>query len=186
MAKELNEDTGFHVSIKTLIAIGFAMATIISMWFILQADIAEAKELPVPQKIAKQDAPRESLGSNPTAGTDRAGAPIPSTSYLNSNKLSSWNPLKGAWDTRNRNSINEIRSLGIASERYAITSREWNAYNKNVKDVETNTQSRTAAAQKKKLKAIASKRNGASKAISRAKGSRGGLSRAGGLRGGSR
>ena len=48
MAKELNEDTGFNVSIKTLIAIGFAMATIIGMWFALQADIAEAKELPVP------------------------------------------------------------------------------------------------------------------------------------------
>ena len=48
MAKELNEDTGFNVSIKTLIGIGFAMATIISMWFMLQADIAEAKELPVP------------------------------------------------------------------------------------------------------------------------------------------
>tara|TARA_R100001015_G_C4561733_1_gene121459 strand:- start:233 stop:514 length:282 start_codon:yes stop_codon:yes gene_type:complete len=48
MAKELNEDTGFQVSIKTLIAIGFAMATIIGMWFALQADIAEAKELPVP------------------------------------------------------------------------------------------------------------------------------------------
>jgi hypothetical protein len=47
MAKELNEDTGFNVSIKTLIAIGFAMATIIGMWFALQADIAEAKELPV-------------------------------------------------------------------------------------------------------------------------------------------
>ena len=46
MAKELNEDTGFNVSIKTLIAIGFAMATIIGMWFALQADIAEAKELP--------------------------------------------------------------------------------------------------------------------------------------------
>ena len=46
MAKELNEDTGFNVSIKTLIGIGFAMATIISMWFMLQADIAEAKELP--------------------------------------------------------------------------------------------------------------------------------------------
>ena len=29
MAKELNEDTGFNVSVKTLIAIGFAMATII-------------------------------------------------------------------------------------------------------------------------------------------------------------
>ena len=46
MAKELNEDTGFNVSIKTLVGIGFAMATIISMWFMLQADIAEAKELP--------------------------------------------------------------------------------------------------------------------------------------------
>ena len=47
MAKELNEDTGFNVSIKTLIAIGFAMATVISMWFMLQADIEEAKELPI-------------------------------------------------------------------------------------------------------------------------------------------
>ena len=48
MAKELNEDTGFNVSIKTLIGIGAAMATMISMWFMLQADIADAKELPVP------------------------------------------------------------------------------------------------------------------------------------------
>ena len=48
MAKELNEDTGFQVSLKTLIGIGFGMATVISMWFVLQADIAEAKELPAP------------------------------------------------------------------------------------------------------------------------------------------
>ena len=48
MAKELNEETGFKVSIKTLVGIGFGMATIISMWFMLQADIAEAKELPAP------------------------------------------------------------------------------------------------------------------------------------------
>ena len=47
MAKELNEESVFKVSIKTLVAIGFAMATVISMWFMLQADIAEAKELPV-------------------------------------------------------------------------------------------------------------------------------------------
>ena len=45
--KELNEDTSFKVSIKTLLGIGAGMATIISMWFILQADIQEAKELPV-------------------------------------------------------------------------------------------------------------------------------------------
>jgi ribosomal protein S13 len=48
MAKELNEDTSFKVSIKSLIGIGFAMATLISMWFMLQADIQEAKELPEP------------------------------------------------------------------------------------------------------------------------------------------
>ena len=47
MAKELNEDTGFKVSIKTLIAIGFGLSTLIGMWFTLQADIDEAKELPI-------------------------------------------------------------------------------------------------------------------------------------------
>ena len=45
--KELNEDSSFKISIKTLIGIGFGMATNISMWFMLQADIAEVKELPV-------------------------------------------------------------------------------------------------------------------------------------------
>ena len=48
MARELNEDTGFKVSIKTLVAIGVAMATVIGMWFALQADIEEAKKLPEP------------------------------------------------------------------------------------------------------------------------------------------
>ena len=48
MAKELNEDTGFNVSLKSLAGIGFIMATTIGMWFTLQADIAEAKELPAP------------------------------------------------------------------------------------------------------------------------------------------
>ena len=57
MAKELNEDTGFNISVKTLIAIGFAMATIIGMWFALQADIAEAKELPVipPDEVTRME-----------------------------------------------------------------------------------------------------------------------------------
>ena len=47
MAKELNEDSTFKISIKTLAGIGVGMATIISMWFMLQSDIAEAKELPI-------------------------------------------------------------------------------------------------------------------------------------------
>ena len=54
MAKELNENTSFKVSIQTLIAIGFGMATIIGMWFALQADISEAKELPKPE-ISKME-----------------------------------------------------------------------------------------------------------------------------------
>ena len=54
MAKELNEDTGFTISIKTLVAIGFAISTIIGMWFALQADIAEAKELPKPDVTRKE------------------------------------------------------------------------------------------------------------------------------------
>jgi|TARA_Y100000592_G_scaffold20224_1_gene30996 hypothetical protein len=48
MAKELNEETGFTVSIKTLIGIGAGITTVVGMWFALQADIAEAKELPQP------------------------------------------------------------------------------------------------------------------------------------------
>jgi len=57
MAKELNEDTGFTISVKTMIAIGFTMATIIGMWFALQADIQEAKELPVipPDEVTRME-----------------------------------------------------------------------------------------------------------------------------------
>ena len=48
MAKELNEDTAFKLSIKTMMGLGFAIVTLAGMWFTLQADIAEAKELPEP------------------------------------------------------------------------------------------------------------------------------------------
>ena len=48
MAKELNENTTFKLSIKTIAGIAALIFTLVSMWFILQADISEAKELPVP------------------------------------------------------------------------------------------------------------------------------------------
>ena len=48
MAKELNEDTAVQISIKTLAGIAVIMAAVISGWFVLQADIAEAKKLPLP------------------------------------------------------------------------------------------------------------------------------------------
>jgi hypothetical protein len=48
MAKELSENTSFTVSIQTLIGIAFGIATVVGMWFALQSDIQEAKELPIP------------------------------------------------------------------------------------------------------------------------------------------
>ena len=48
MAKELNEDTTLKLSIKTLAGIAAVIFTLVSMWFVLQNDIAEAKELPAP------------------------------------------------------------------------------------------------------------------------------------------
>jgi len=48
MAKELNEDTTLKLSVKTLGGIAVLIFTLVSMWFVLQADIAEAKELPNP------------------------------------------------------------------------------------------------------------------------------------------
>ena len=49
MAKELNEDTTLQLSIKTLAGIAVLIFTLVGMWFTLQADITEAKELPKPQ-----------------------------------------------------------------------------------------------------------------------------------------
>tara|TARA_R100001443_G_scaffold33269_1_gene47202 strand:+ start:188 stop:478 length:291 start_codon:yes stop_codon:yes gene_type:complete len=46
--KELSESTSFTVSVQTLGGIAFGIATVVGMWFALQADIAEAKELPIP------------------------------------------------------------------------------------------------------------------------------------------
>jgi|TARA_R110000744_G_scaffold282263_1_gene394034 ribosomal protein S13 len=46
---EISEESKFEISIKTLIGIGVALSTLIGMWFALQADIQEAKELPEPE-----------------------------------------------------------------------------------------------------------------------------------------
>ena len=48
MNQELNEDTAVQISVKTLGGIAFLIATLVGMWFTLQNDIAEARELPKP------------------------------------------------------------------------------------------------------------------------------------------
>ena len=46
MAKELNENTAFKMSIKTMGLIAIGIATLIGGWYSLMAEIQEAKELP--------------------------------------------------------------------------------------------------------------------------------------------
>ena len=48
MSKELSEESKVQISLKTLGGIAFLIATLVGMWFTLQADIAEAKTLPEP------------------------------------------------------------------------------------------------------------------------------------------
>lgn len=46
---ELSEETKFNVSVKTLVGIAVGIFTLVGMWFALQEDIQEAKELPKPE-----------------------------------------------------------------------------------------------------------------------------------------
>tara|TARA_R110002020_G_scaffold33491_3_gene101922 strand:- start:12 stop:335 length:324 start_codon:yes stop_codon:yes gene_type:complete len=47
MAKELNEDTSFKLSIKTIGIISVGIFTVVGMWYSIMAEIQEAKEQPV-------------------------------------------------------------------------------------------------------------------------------------------
>ena len=47
---ELNEDSKFEISIKTLISIAVGISVLIGFWYQIQQDIQEAKELPVPER----------------------------------------------------------------------------------------------------------------------------------------
>ena len=51
MAKELNEDTTFKLSIKTMGMIVAGMAVLIGGWYSLMQEIQEAKETPVPVDV---------------------------------------------------------------------------------------------------------------------------------------
>ena len=49
MATELSKDSKYTFSIESLISIGTTLVLVVGMWFTLQADIKEAKELPEPE-----------------------------------------------------------------------------------------------------------------------------------------
>ena len=48
MAKQIGEETKITLDLKTIGMIGVGIASLVGMWFALQADIALAKELPEP------------------------------------------------------------------------------------------------------------------------------------------
>ncbi len=48
MAKQISEETKVTLDLKTLGTIAAGIVMLVGMWFALQADIAEAKELPAP------------------------------------------------------------------------------------------------------------------------------------------
>ena len=48
MAKQIGEETKVTLDLKTIGMVLVGVATVVGMWFALQADIQEAKELPVP------------------------------------------------------------------------------------------------------------------------------------------
>jgi|TARA_Y100000015_G_scaffold39309_1_gene43033 hypothetical protein len=48
MATEIGKDTKVKLSLETIISLGIVLVMGTGMWFTLQADIAEAKELPAP------------------------------------------------------------------------------------------------------------------------------------------
>ena len=49
MAKQIGEDTKITLDLKTIGLIVVGLSSLIGMWFALQADIEEAKELPTPE-----------------------------------------------------------------------------------------------------------------------------------------
>ena len=51
MAKELNEDTTFKMSVKTMGMIATGIAILVGGWYSLMQEIQEAKEEPVPVDV---------------------------------------------------------------------------------------------------------------------------------------
>ena len=46
---EVSKDSKFTFSLETLISLGVTIFMVVGMWFTLQADIKEAKEMPKPE-----------------------------------------------------------------------------------------------------------------------------------------
>ena len=65
MSKEISEEkilgSKFTLSLQTIITGTIGLSSLIGMWFALQADIQEAKELPVPVSLFSQEYPSKGI-----------------------------------------------------------------------------------------------------------------------------
>jgi predicted unusual protein kinase regulating ubiquinone biosynthesis (AarF/ABC1/UbiB family) len=68
VAREISEEkvlgTKFTLSVQTMIAAGTGLASLIGMWYALQADIQEAKELPSLESLYSAEYPSRPEGYN--------------------------------------------------------------------------------------------------------------------------
>lgn len=52
--KEISKDSKFALSVETLVILGGVVVTTVGMWFTLQSEIQEAKELP-PAEVSRTE-----------------------------------------------------------------------------------------------------------------------------------
>ena len=71
MPQELSPDTKFTLSIQTMIGAGMGIASLVGMWYMLQADIQEAKELPSLESLYETEYPSKPQGYNHPASYEQ-------------------------------------------------------------------------------------------------------------------
>ena len=71
MAQELSPDSKFTLSLQTMIGAGMGIASLAGMWFALQADIQEAKELPTLESLYESEYPSKPQGYNHPASYEQ-------------------------------------------------------------------------------------------------------------------
>jgi len=69
--QELSPDTKFTLSIQTMIGAGMGIASLVGMWYMLQADIQEAKELPSLETLYETEYPSKPQGYNHPASYEQ-------------------------------------------------------------------------------------------------------------------
>ena len=71
MAQELSPDSKFTLSLQSLIGAAVGISSWAGMWFALQADIQEAKELPTLESLYESEYPSKPQGYNHPASYEQ-------------------------------------------------------------------------------------------------------------------